>query len=406
MKKNFSRNGFGLFIVVTIFSLLLSACGPGGTIATGGDGTIIWIDQPMTNYMLPMAPFNLIAHAGHPGAGISQVNFLVNGVSVGSVATDTSLEFLRSDISWNPSGPGLYTIQAEATSPGGITYSHVSHVCVTAGISSPQPWVGDCSSTTGVPFVINFNLDPAPVYFGSCPSNILQFQAKITGDTSPIVSVQASWNFANSDGSSVPLVSGESGLTMAPFDPTTYTYDRDFTNAARDFGLTADTYLLYGSVWAVDGSGNRLDTQTIGPIPWNRCTETSPTATSTILSTTPVISPTTVTPVSPTRTPSKPTVIPFIPTVTPTIEVCTVGSVDATVTDGSTWDASWAPYVTLCINGNCQNPNNNGIVEWILPAGPYTITSSTSAYVISPPTATVNLDCGGKSITPFTLSIP
>ena len=126
MKKLNARTGFNLFIVLAVFSLVLSACGPGGPIATGGDGTIIWIDQPMTNFMLPIAPFTLIAHAGHPGAGITQVNFLVNGVSVGVVPADPSLDFLRSEISWNPSGPGLYTIQAQATSPGGLTYSHIS----------------------------------------------------------------------------------------------------------------------------------------------------------------------------------------------------------------------------------------------------------------------------------------
>ena len=240
MKKLNSRTGFNLFIVLAVFGLLLTACGPGGPIATGGDGTIIWIDQPMTNYMLPIAPFTLIAHAGHPGAGITQVNFLVNGVSVGVVPADPSLDFLRSEISWNPSGPGFYTIQAQATSPGGVTYSHISSICVMSGISSPQPWVGECTPTSGNPFTINFNLDPAPVYFGDCPANLLQFQAKITGDVSSITGVQASWNFANLDGSAPPLVSGESGLVMTYSTLQLILMIAILPNAARDLGLTAD----------------------------------------------------------------------------------------------------------------------------------------------------------------------
>jgi hypothetical protein len=398
MKKNKFPTGFDLFIVIVAFGLLLSSCAPGGPVATGGDGTVIWIDQPMTNFMLPVAPFTLIAHAGNPRAGITQVNFLVNGVSIGTVAADPTLEFLRSEISWNPSGPGLYLIQAQATSAGGSTYSHFSHICIMAGISSPQPWVGDCTPTTGTPFLINFNLDPAPVYFGNCPANILQFQAKITGNTSSITGVQAGWSFANLDGSSVPLVSGESGLPMSPVDATTYSYDRDFSNAARDFGLTADSYLLYGSVWAVDSSGNRLDTQTIGPIPWLQCNGT-PTASATT-----VVPTNTLT--SPFITPVLPTLTPFIPTRTPTAEVCTEGVIDAVVADGSTWDPSWAPFVTLCINGNCQSPDPSGTVEWHLPSGTYTITSSSSAYAVSPSSTTVKLGCGAKSINPFTLSIP
>ena len=96
-----------------------------------------------------------------------------------------------------------------------------------------------------------------------------------------------------------------------------------------------------------------------------------------------------------------------IPSETPLVVItktptCTDVQVGVQVTDGSTWDPSWASSVTLCVNGVCQNPDASGYVFWYLPAGGYTITAS-SPFGITPSSADVKLGCGEKSLTQFVI---
>jgi hypothetical protein len=334
MKKRRTYSRVNLISLIVVAGLLLAACSPGGVAVRGGDGTIIWLDQPMTNYMLPVAPFNLIAHASHTGGGISQVTFLVNGVAVGTTTTDPSLEFLRADTSWNPSGPGLYMIQAQATSPGGLTETRFSNVCIEAGITAPQPWVGTCGTTTGNPFTIHFDITPNPVFRGDCIGNSLLFNAVLSGDTSRVTGLHANWNYTNLDGSAPPtIISGEE-LVMVRQSDTVYSYTRDFLNATRDFGLPAGTYLINASVWAVDSSGNKLETQNVGPIQWQECSA-GPTTTG---------APPTETPGIATTTPHIPTITPYIPTITPIPADTTPPSITSIVVTPS----DNAYYITGC----------------------------------------------------------
>lgn len=83
--------------------------------------------------------------------------------------------------------------------------------------------------------------------------------------------------------------------------------------------------------------------------------------------------------------------------ITPT--TCTDVQVSALV---SPWDVAYTSGVTLCVNGSCQNPDSGGYAIWYLPPGTYTI-SATSNYGITPPSATVTLGCGEKSLSNFTL---
>ena len=107
----------------------------------------------------------------------------------------------------------------------------------------------------------------------------------------------------------------------------------------------------------------------------------------------------------PTNTPTAHIIL--IITNTPTLPpppppVCSDVQVGAQVTDGSKWDPSWAAGVTLCVDGDCKNPDSNGYATWALPAGVYTIKAS-SSYGVTPGSATVKLGCGEKSLTQFVI---
>jgi len=91
------------------------------------------------------------------------------------------------------------------------------------------------------------------------------------------------------------------------------------------------------------------------------------------------------------------------PTVVITTEVPCVVQIGAQVTDGSTWDPSWASGVTLCLNGSCQNPDSSGYVIWYMPPGIYTITASAPSYGITPASTDVKLGCGEKTLSQFVI---
>jgi hypothetical protein len=96
--------------------------------------------------------------------------------------------------------------------------------------------------------------------------------------------------------------------------------------------------------------------------------------------------------------PKKPTNTPKPPP-----PVCSDIQIAAQVTDGSTWDPSWAAGVTLCIGGNCKNPDSSGYAIWYLPAGTYTIKASSPAYGIHPDQATTKKGCGEKDLIQFVI---
>jgi hypothetical protein len=102
---------------------------------------------------------------------------------------------------------------------------------------------------------------------------------------------------------------------------------------------------------------------------------------------------------APTKQGSTPVVI--TPGITlPPPPVCTDVQITGQVTP---WDIAYTDGVTLCINGDCRNPDAMGYVVWYLPAGTYDITAS-SPYGISPSSSgKITLNCGEKSLTQFTI---
>jgi hypothetical protein len=103
-----------------------------------------------------------------------------------------------------------------------------------------------------------------------------------------------------------------------------------------------------------------------------------------------------------TKAPDQPTPTPTLKPVI-TVPVCTDVQVGAQVTP---WDVAYTSGVTLCLNGDCKNPDSLGYALWYLPAGTYTILASAPAYGISPTSATTTLGCGEKSLSQFQIGPP
>jgi len=110
MIKSFALLSLGLFAV------FLTACTLN---EASGAQTQSWIDAPLNNSTLPLAPVKVISHSSNL-AGISQVELSVNGTIISNDKNqDTSQSLIVMDQTWTPSAPGSYTLQVRAQSTSG-----------------------------------------------------------------------------------------------------------------------------------------------------------------------------------------------------------------------------------------------------------------------------------------------
>ncbi len=76
-----------------------------------------WIDAPLDGMVLPLAPYDIIAHASDP-TGISQIEISINGSVIGTAPGSGAL--FNATQPWTPSEPGEYLIQARGINSGGV----------------------------------------------------------------------------------------------------------------------------------------------------------------------------------------------------------------------------------------------------------------------------------------------
>jgi hypothetical protein len=136
-----------LIMSALLGALLLAGCEP-TSIATSSGGVHVWVDQPVTSALLPVAPFTLRAHATRAGGGIVKMAFLVNSLEVGNAGTDPAEVIVTAEADWTPPGPGQYLVQAQAFSAEGVNTSEASLVCVSASATEPLVgYAGACDGT-------------------------------------------------------------------------------------------------------------------------------------------------------------------------------------------------------------------------------------------------------------------
>jgi len=125
-------------LFLLILTLSLSACSLPGGLSPSSGSVQAWLDQPVSGSILPLGSFPLKAHARHiDGSGITRLEFLVNGLSVGTVDTDPSAAIVYGEAAWNASNPGEYQISVRAYAGNQASESLVALVCVSANVTAP-----------------------------------------------------------------------------------------------------------------------------------------------------------------------------------------------------------------------------------------------------------------------------
>jgi hypothetical protein len=111
--------------------IILSACGPQNAPAAAPQS---WIDAPLHNSTIPLAPYQVVAHAAFP-TGISQFELSITGQAaeiVPAPADQAGQTLVYMTHAWNPPAPGAYLIQVRAAGPDG-TYGQMVEAQVHVG---------------------------------------------------------------------------------------------------------------------------------------------------------------------------------------------------------------------------------------------------------------------------------
>lgn len=104
--------------LLTIFIILLaSACTP----ETPSNPTSLtaWIDAPLHESTIPLAPYEIVAHGSDPGQ-ISLLEISIDGEVLETIQNPDPQELLFSvQLTWTPPNPGRYTIRARGQNSSG-----------------------------------------------------------------------------------------------------------------------------------------------------------------------------------------------------------------------------------------------------------------------------------------------
>ena len=114
-----------------LFLLVLPACG------SPANGPTTWLDRPLDNSSVPLAPLPILAHASD-SSGVSQFIFEVNDATVAEVTADGS-RLGDASFEWNPPAPGIYIISVHAVNTDGDTGSIATARVTVGGLSTPTP---------------------------------------------------------------------------------------------------------------------------------------------------------------------------------------------------------------------------------------------------------------------------
>ncbi len=113
--KNFS-------LLIISLTLLAGACTP--QVSPDPNSLIAWIDAPLDGSTIPMAPYQIVAHASDPGQ-ITLLEISVDGEILGVTENpDPGDLLLSTKAAWNPPSPGVYTIQARGQNSSGAWSSY------------------------------------------------------------------------------------------------------------------------------------------------------------------------------------------------------------------------------------------------------------------------------------------
>ncbi len=242
-------------ILLALIAMLLAACSAGA--GTSSSGIQTWLDQPVTGTVLPLGAFTLKAHARHTsGSGVNKIEFLVNGVSIGAVDTDSAAPIVYAETAWNASTPGEYLISSRAYAGGESAESASVRVCVSDKVQAPTTYQsGSCEDpilgafpppaedvptpTPGSAPLVEMKAEAAPgyVYYGICPPanpTMVNFNVYVA-DPAAVLTIRVGYSLLDAGGA-VVSTGGVETTSPGVGGPTNYLLPLDMNTATAGVG--------------------------------------------------------------------------------------------------------------------------------------------------------------------------
>ncbi|MBI5946424.1 MAG: hypothetical protein HY864_18840 [Chloroflexi bacterium] len=318
--------------ILVIF--LLSACAPGMSVSTSN--LQAWVDQPVAGSILPMGAFPFKAHARHiSGSGVTKIEFLVNGVSIGSADTDSSAPIVYAETSWNPAAPGRYTLASRAYAGGESSESDSVTVCVSdqiqtatvsqSGGSCDDPLAGafppeevPTVAPGTAPFVeMKAEASPSYIFYGVCPAGsptTVSFNVYIA-DPGAAETIRVGYSLIDSGGT-VAATGGVETPSAGIGGPNNYSLSLDMNTATA--GLSALITAVEFTPEGIDVLGNIVTAAPAYRISVEKCSS-SGTSSGSGTAVPPTVAP---------PTPLPPTPAPVADTTPPAVDITLVNPAD------------------------------------------------------------------------------
>lgn len=118
-------------LALIILTLVLTGCG----VSSGGPQA--WLDRPLNNSTVPLAPLTIQAHASDED-GVAQIEFFANDTPLFTVDTEGK-RLGEAIVQWSPPGPGTYLITAQAVDKGGNRGALATSRVTVSGGPTPTP---------------------------------------------------------------------------------------------------------------------------------------------------------------------------------------------------------------------------------------------------------------------------
>lgn len=130
-------------ILVISASLFVVSCQPGARQQESQvAGPQAWVDAPLDGSTIPLAPYQIVAHASQPeGVQLFELTITSSGPETIPVPADQSGQTLvYINHTWTPPAPGTYLIQVRAAGPDGA-YGPMAEAQVQVGgdVDTPTP---------------------------------------------------------------------------------------------------------------------------------------------------------------------------------------------------------------------------------------------------------------------------
>jgi hypothetical protein len=143
-------------IAIALGLMILSACNLPSQAGDAGIGPTAWIDTPLNQSMLPLAPVQIVAH-GYDAGGVAKFEISVNGSLVNTLPPmDANGKLYMTQENWTPPGNGNFTLSVRAQNTAGAWGAPVS-VVITIGNSTATP------TTTATPVANTPSPSPSPM---------------------------------------------------------------------------------------------------------------------------------------------------------------------------------------------------------------------------------------------------